>query len=125
MSLERFFTTPLTIIEPGVKIDDRYGNEVPDWDDPRASTDLFGWVRIHTGLRGAKETATGGRDVTITLLDLVLPADAPLTAACRVVLDPGQYEVDERTFEMDGIPRNASTPNGPHHVEALLKLVEG
>lgn len=59
-----------------------------------------------------------GRHTVIADWLLVLPAGAVIDAGDRV-------RHDGRTFEVTASPDRVRTPRGEHHVEALLRLVEG
>lgn len=109
MSIERFFTTPVTIIEPGAAVD-RYDNVVPDW-DITTSTSVNGWLTQVTTTEDI-----GGRPVTVTGWELTLPVGTSVSSIARVV-------AGSTTYEVDGYPDTTpQTPNGAHHVIVRLRL---
>lgn len=118
MSIEDFFTTPVTIISPGLDTD-RYDDVVPDWANPASSTVSAGWL-----IQTSTTEETEHRDTEVSGWRLFLPADAPISAGDRVTADPETYEKAATTYEVDGTPNVVSTPTGPHHVEAVLRLVQ-
>lgn len=118
MAIEDFFTTPVTIVTPGVKAD-RYNEAsaetVPDWDNPADEVASMGWL-----VQTSADEILGGRDATVTRWQLFLPADAPISAFNRVIVD-----AFDSPLEVDGMPNVVSTPAGPHHTEVVLRVVEG
>lgn len=110
MSIERFFTTPVTIVTSG-STNSRYNDEAPDWDNPISSVDALGWL---TQTSSAEQI--GGRDVVVTVDRLFLPAGTAVTVADRVVSEG-------RIYAVDGDPHVAQSPRGAHHVEVELRLV--
>jgi len=110
MPITRFFTTPVTIIEPGSS-SDGYSGTAPDWQHPASQRHVNGWL---TQVSTTEEI--GGRDVTVTYDELTLPAGDPITSAARV-----QYATD--LFEVDGRPQRSRTPGqSDHHVIVRLRL---
>jgi hypothetical protein len=110
LSIDRFFTTPVTIITPGFAVD-RYDDDVPDWDNPVAQVASMGWLtQVNT------TEQIGDRDVVITGLMLFLPSTDVVTVSDRVIANGSIYEVD-------GDPHYAQTPAGVHHIELRLRYV--
>lgn len=112
MSIDRFFTTPVTIIEPGTA-KDKYDNDVPDWDHPLSETDTSGWL---TQVTSAEQL--GERDVTETRWELSLPVGTSISSIARVL-------AGSTTYEVDGSPNvSPQTPDGgQHHVVVRLNVV--
>lgn len=109
MSIERRFTTEVTITEPGSAAT-RYDDDALDYDNPASVTTDTGWL--------VQSTATeqiGGRDVTITVWILLLRSSTSISAAARVA-------ADGKVFEVDGEPARRAYGMNPH-VEARLRFV--
>ena len=123
MAIEDFYTTPVTIVNPQI-IGDRYNEAaaevILDYDNPADTTAALVWLE-----QLAAEEVLDGRDAQVTHWRLFGSSSLPISAISRVVADPPEYEMPSTTFEVEGTPNVLSTPSGPHHVEALLKLVTG
>lgn len=109
MSIDRLFTTRVTLIEPG-SASDGYGGTAPDWDNPSSSTAAMGWL---TQLSSTE--AIGTRDTTVSGWRLFLPACTYITSKARVYSDGTTYEVD-------GVPDATQTGRGAHHIEVRLRV---
>lgn len=118
MSIDDFFVTPATILNPAYTTD-RNGNQVEDWDNA-TSTVSAGWLQDLISRRprsgGGAETTTSGDTVVSTHQWYCAPFD-PISAFSRIV-------IGEFTFEVDGAPTTARTKEGPHHLEVQLHLVD-
>jgi len=90
---------------------DRYNNPEPDWDHA-TEQDTAGWLQSTSAIE-----QLGDRDTVISYHTLYLPADAPVQATDRL-------RIEGITYEVDGVPRTARTPSGPHHLELSLQVVE-
>lgn len=110
MSIDRFFTTAVTIVTPG-STTDRYDDLVPDWTNPVAEIESAGWL---TQVDTTEEVV--GRDAVVTGWMLFLPPSDAITVADRVIANGS-------IFEVDGDPHYAQTPAGVHHIEARLRYV--
>lgn len=110
MSIERFFTTAVTIVTPG-SAETRYNGDSPDWDNPISEVDTMGWL---TQVNSAEEI--GARDVVTTGWKLYLSSSETITAGCRVIAGGSAYSVD-------GDPHHAQRPAGAHHIEVFLTYV--
>lgn len=110
MSLDQLLTTPVTIITPGSMTSTRYNSQLPDWTFPD-EVDTIGWL---TELSTTE--VLDGRDTVLTGWRLFLPAGTTITAVDRV-------RIDGDTFDVDGQPHSATTPNGEHHIEVNLTRV--
>jgi hypothetical protein len=113
MGIERFYTTPVTILAPQSRTD-RYGDVVVDDWTNASSTRARGWL----ARLSAQEVLDAGRDANVTGWKLYLPPGTAIAANNRVV-------ADGTTYEVDGPPLEAKRPTGTHHLEVLLRLVEG
>ena len=111
MPIEDFWVNPLTVINPG-STTDRNGNVLLDWANPTSEIDTAGWLQDITG-----SEVQGGRDTLVSTHTLYLPPDTLINGQSRVVLDG-------LTFEVTGPPKTARTPEGPHHLELSLRLVD-
>lgn len=106
---DRLLPVTVAVATPAAAVD-RYGTPVPDW--TRATVrEVRAWV----GATASTETADATRDTTTTTARLITN-DLGLGGGDRV-------EWEGRTWEVHGAPLVASTPAGPHHVEALLRAV--
>lgn len=101
----------VTIVHPG-STTDRYSNTVANW-DTATRTIASGWL----AQRDATEVLDG-RDALVTTLVLFLDAGTDITGRDRV-------DVDGITYEVVGNPLLAWTPRGAHHLEVVLRTVEG
>lgn len=110
MSIERFFTTCVTIIEPG-SASDGYNGAALDWDNPRSARREMGWLtQVNT------TEQIGGRDITVTGFQLTLPACTSISSKARVLSDGVTYEVD-------GLPDSTpQTLSGRSHVVVRLRV---
>jgi head-tail adaptor len=111
MSLASLLSEQVIVIHPGVATD-AYGNPVPSWASGAAS----GMVPAAVQQSGGAEQTTD-RDTPVSDWLLVVPADTDLSAYDRVLWQ-------DLTFEVVGRPAPWSTPRGPHHLEARLRLIE-
>ncbi len=110
MSIDRFFTTPVTIIEPG-SASDGYNGTASDWDNPASQVRAMGWL---TQVNTTEEI--GGRDVTVSGWQLFLPECTPITSKARVWSCGTTYQVD-------GVPDSSpQTMGGRHHIEVRLRI---
>lgn len=105
-------TTPVTILR-APPVEDRYGNQAPDWENAD-ETDTTGWK----WQQSSGETTIEGRDASTTIEMLALPAGADIVDTDRVRIGADVYDVNGR-------PDRLSTPRGEHHIEVNLKLVDG
>lgn len=91
---------------------DRYGNTVPDWDNPSSSTDVAAWMQ-----QDARSEVTDQRDAQVgDWLMMCDPAD--ITGSDRV-------HWQGLMFEVIGPPAPLYTPQELHHLEVRLRVVEG
>lgn len=111
MTLEYFRTYPVTILHPG-SVTDRYHHVAPDWATATATT-VNAWVAQRTSSEFDQ-----GRVTITTSLGLFLDASAAIAPGDRVL-------VDGDTWEVDGRPLPARTPQGVHHLEVSLRMVTG
>lgn len=111
MSIDRFFVRAVTIVRAGSGTD-RYGNESLDW-SAASSWVTKGWLA-----RVDESEDQDGRDALISGWRLFLPVGTDVDGRDRVV-------IDGTTYELDGPPARPWTPDGEHHVECRLRLVEG
>lgn len=88
----------------------RYGDEDPTYDD---GTHVKGWVAPSV----ADENATD-RETRLSEYDVALPADTSVDAT-------GRIEYEGRLHEVIGRPRVANTELGAHHIELVMRVVEG
>lgn len=99
---------------PAVFDVDRYGNKLrqtPQWDTTPRSC----WVGRTSAQEVLGERTSGVESEWILFSDDV---SWQIDAA-------DQVQIDGKTYEVDGPPHTAWTPDGPHHLEVPLKLVEG
>lgn len=118
MGIEDFFVTPVTVLNPGSKID-RYGNKIDDW-TTATSTDTFCWLQDLASRRpraahGVEEL--DGRDTLVSAHQLFMPAGTPISGYSRVV-------IDGYSFEVTGAPTTTRSPEGAHHLEVQLHLLD-
>jgi hypothetical protein len=104
-----------TILRAGTTVD-RYGNTVPDWDDP-TETGVKAWIT-----QVSRSEVNDGRTAVISAWVAFFHADTDIVAGDRVEWPVG---APDTTFEVDGLPHRAWTPRGEHHVEANLRVVSG
>lgn len=109
MSITRKFTTEVTITEPGAA-ETRYGDAASDFDSPSAVTQAKGWL-----VQSTSTEEIGGRDVSVTVWILMLPADTPVSSVARVT-------AGEKVFDVDGEPNVRDYGLNPH-VSARLRFV--
>lgn len=113
MSIEQFYIHDVTV-KRAVTVTNRYNNSERVWANA-TETPLRGWK----SQREATEPAEAGRpSVTVTQDILFVPADADIRAHDRV-------EVLDTEWDVDGVPHEAWTPRGLHHLEVKLRAVEG
>lgn len=118
MAIDDFFVTPVTVRNPG-STTDRNGNTIDDW-TTATSVSTSGWLQDLVSRRpraGAGVEVQGGRDTLVSAHQLFLPADTAISGYSRVLID-GQ------TFEVDGAPTTTRTPEGAHHLEVQLHLID-
>lgn len=110
MSIERFFTTPVTIVTPGSQAT-RYGDLAADWDNPISEVETVGWLT-----QTSTTEQLGSRDQVVTQWKLYLAASEQIAVADRVIADGSIYAVE-------GDPHHAQRPAGAHHIEVSLLFV--
>jgi len=110
-ALDRLLTERVTVVRAAVTRD-RYGNAGTDW-DTATRTDTPAWIEP-TGASENDDQRSGQRAVW----RLIVPVGVDITGRDRI-------EYQGETFEIDGPPLTLRTPRGPHHVEAVLRWVEG
>lgn len=110
MSIERFFTTAVTIVTPGSAAT-RYNDFAADWDNPVSEVETFGWLT-----QQSTQEQVGSRDTVVTGWKLYLAASESITVADRIIANGSIYAVD-------GDPHHAQTPAGAHHIECSLLYV--
>lgn len=112
MSIERFFTTCVTIVEPG-SASDGYpgGGTALDWENPRSARREMGWLtQVNT------TEQIGGRDIMVTGFQLTLAACTSISPKARVLSDGVTYEVD-------GLPDSTpQTLSGRSHKVVQLRI---
>lgn len=109
MSIDKFFTTAVTILEPG-SADDGYNGTAPDW-TAATSTSAYGWLT-----QVGTSEQIGGRDVTVSGWQLFLPTGTAISSTARVV-------ANGITYEVDGVPDvSPQTARGAHHIEVRLRV---
>lgn len=113
MGIERFYVHDVTILTAAVE-EGRYGEEA-DWANPAERT-VKGWVSA--GYAQHNATADPSRDVDSSRWAALLPLAAELR-------DDERIRCHGRLFDVDGHVLTGRTPEGDHHLEAPLKLVEG
>lgn len=111
MSIDSFLTTPVTIVNPAT-VTNGYGGKDLDWSTASRTAEMV-WVHQTSGTE-----ATGGRDALVSTLKIFGSADSVITGRSRV-------EIGDATYEVDGRPLVAATPDGAHHTESNLRIVEG
>ena len=112
MSLRSLCTDDVVIITP-IYTTDQYGNTEKDWNNA-IRTPAKGWMA-----QGATNEVEGNRETDISIWRLYLvDLSVSITAQDRVWYD-GAY------FDVQGKPVIAKTPGKLHHIEAILRLVEG
>jgi len=102
---------PLEVVwqQPGTTTDE-YNNQVLDWTSPTSNT-----IRAYIEQQSTNEIVDG-RDLTSTRL-LFVTNELGVESTHRIVWDGVVYAVDGDAFVYQ-------TPNGPHHLEASLLLVD-
>lgn len=110
MGIERFFTTELTFLRPTAVESARYNSTSPGWDDADPFTET-GWF-----YQDDSQEVVEGRDTEQSTWTFITRAAAPITAECRATYGGLVYEVDGR-------PKSAPGPDGPHHLRVRLRLV--
>lgn len=105
------FPTPVTIIEPGSAAS-RNGDTVADWDNPSSNIKRHGWLA-----QTVTAEQIGGRDVTITSWELLLPTGTAISSIARV-------EGDDKAFEVDGEPNRLTFGMNPHVAVRLRFIAE-
>ena len=112
--IERLIVHDVTIVRPAVKVG-RGSDTVKDWATATRST-VKGWIS-QTGTND-NTAGPGVREAAVSQWVLfTLPT---------VDVRPGdRIEWGSLTFEVDGTPHPAWTPQGHHHTECKLKAVDG
>lgn len=112
MSLQSLCTDDVTIVSP-VFVTDQYGDTIKDWSTAtRVLTK--GWMA-----HGATNELEGNRETDISIWRLYI-ANPSITIKAQ-----DRVEFDGYTFEVQGKPIKAKKPSSIHHIEAILRLVEG
>lgn len=116
MSLANFLVHDIVIQSPAFVVDNR-GNNVKDWTNATSTAKKAWMAQVTEGASGSSEivpqregTESGWRcfvasGTTVTNLDRILYSNM--------------------VFEVVGHPLKAMTPEGEHHTEIPLRLVEG
>jgi head-tail adaptor len=111
MTIDRLLHDTVVLLHPGAGSDD-YGNPVPTWALGAASQTVSAVVQ-----QIGRAEQTSDRDTPASDWLLVVPAGTAISAYDRV-------RWQGATFEVIGKPAPWSTPRGPHHLEARIRLVE-
>jgi hypothetical protein len=103
----------VTTVEPAVVTDRRNDTTLDYGDDATRVMDVPAWMQQTT----QTETYTG-RDERVTRYTLFTASTPTMTALARI-----EWQGD--TYRVDGKPNHLDNPNGYHHSEIPLILVEG
>lgn len=111
MSFQGLLTQTVTFVRAG-STENRYGDDEKDWAAATRTT-TKGWVaqQAHSEDRDQREARVSG-------WVLFVAPTVDVTGLDRV-------EWNDLTFEIDGPPLPAYRPQGLHHYEVPLRLVEG
>jgi len=109
---DRLLPLTVTKVRPA-QTTDRYGDTVYDYGAAATRTDVQAWI----DQASAEEETPNGRDV-ITGVWKLITNHADLDALDRI-------EWGGSAYELDGPAWPVHTPAGLHHLEALLRRVEG
>ena len=99
-----------TYIVTAVESEDDYGNVVPDWGPVAARVAAKAWI---TQL-GTSEDRNDRQTPTAQWIAFY--------AAGTAVSFTNRIEWGDRAFEVDGLPLEAWTPRGEHHIEVPLRF---
>ena len=113
MSIEHFFVRTVAIQHPALVASGYGAATEADFSSATTAT-VKGWLHQLTEL----EDQTATRDAEVSTHVLRLPKGTVIGSGDRVVID-GQ------TFEVNGPPNRAWTPEGEHHVRVPLRYVDG
>lgn len=111
MSLSGLLVHDITILRPGT-VEDRYHNAAKDWAGA-TSTNVKGWIS-----RTSSGEVNGEREAEVSGWIVYLPVGTDIVGGDRVTWNG-------TTFEVDGPPNHAWRPQGEHHIEAQLRVVQG
>ncbi len=111
MSIQSLMTDNVTVENPAFTFDNR-GNKVKDWDNATIIP-VKAWI-TQRSTEELQDLREGTKSDWIVFL---LP-EIPIDNLSRV-------RYGTLVFQVVGKPHNAKTPEGPHHLEVDLELVEG
>lgn len=111
---DRYLPHDVVLVEPAETVDG-YGNTVHDWATGTRTT-VRGWVQQNQRTL----TQPDGRSVLEQRWLLVTNAAVPPVARVEWAGPSGQL-----VFETDGPPGPVFSPDGLHHTEATLRVVDG
>ncbi len=109
----KLMSMPITIQNPGATTD-QYNRAGADWDHP-VSTVVNGWFDI--GMRKMAEDEHN-RDGGTSDGTAFLPSGSPVTTTSRLV-------IFGLTYQVFGVPTEAHTPSGAHHIECRVQRFVG
>ena len=115
MSLATLLTDPVTLQTRATATDSR-GDTYSTW---TAGATVSGRLTPASTVGAGSSERLAGQDQIVVDWLLLLPAGTPLGPYDRVVDAAG------RRWDVVGAPVHASSPRGPHHVEAHVRWVEG
>lgn len=115
MSLESLMTDTVEILTPVITVDNR-GNQVRNW-DAATSFQTKAWITQ----RGAIEL-TDHREGSSSDWICFLKKEVSIDSLKRIRYNNG---AEVLVFKVLGRPQDAKTPQGKHHWEVDLELVEG
>ena len=116
--IERFWVHDAVIVKGEVR-EGRYGPEPTYEDTPRIPKKAWIVQRFPADLAAASQDVSANRDFDVSYWESMWPDGTDLDPQDRV-------ECHGHLFEVIGQPRRGFTPkDGVHHIEALLKVVEG
>lgn len=117
MSLASLMTDEVTVVTRSVTGEDSTGDPVEEWTE---SATVAAWVEQRgLGIRSSLSVEElGGRDTVTADWLVIVPVGTEVEPYDRLIHG-------ERTFEVVGLPADAPTPAGTHHLELSCRWVEG
>lgn len=117
MSFATLLVQPVVIVRPAM-VTDRYGNQVPDWNQA-TRTSTKAWIAEQE-----TQEVVVGRDAIVSTWRAFLAPTVTVLAGDRIEWDvPGSPATV--TFDVVGQPVPASTPRGLHHWEVSMRTSSG
>lgn len=113
MSIDNFFVREVQVLRTDL-IKDKYNNDSRDWLNPVIVASVMGWLAPVT----SQKEKNVEREQAEAQTWLYLPSGTSIEPTDRCTVDGIQYQVLSW-------PADCWTPQGSHHIEVRVELIDG